>query len=90
MTPFGKFKKRTFSWVSSPTMDAVGHEGGTSSARCCEPLDAWPIREARMLSGFPGRIAPNNLTESDLREGEKRRFVLSRSLPNAQSKHPHN
>lgn len=53
-------------------------------------LTPGPFREARMLSGFPGRMAPSNLTESDLREVEKRRFVLSRSLPNAQSKQPHN
>jgi hypothetical protein len=49
----------------------MGQEGGTSCAWCCEPLEAWLIREGKMLSGFPGRMVPNNLTESGLKEVEK-------------------
>lgn len=76
MPPLGKFKKRTLSWVPSPTIDGVGHEGVSSCAWCYEPLEVWPIREAKVPSGFPGRMVPNNLTESGLKEVGKRHFVL--------------
>lgn len=77
VTPFCKFKKGTFSWVSSPTMDAVGHERRTSSAQCCEL--PGPLEKPECLVDCLGEWF--QITESDLREVEKRRFVLSRSLP---------